>query len=456
MTLPPIAVLSFKRPDYLKQVLESLKAQTVGSLEDRGIHLFQDGAVNRYSRIRYARDEDIAASVEVFRSIFPEGQVHASPDNIGVCENYRRAEQTLFEDLDADIGYFFEDDLVLSPVYLEMMDRLADWASRMPNVAYFAAYGDYYASAEDREARKAELTTLDHHWGFGLLRRHWRQINALLGPYYEIVCGEDYSRRDHRRIYDLYRPYKASPRASSQDAAKAFACDRLGLWRANTVVSYAKYIGDSGQHMTRNAYEALGYDKVVVAQFAEPLRFPKGKEIDAGLREQRAIYEYVYSKELSQLVNAAPARKYNPFRLCDENDVVYAYKLLLGRHASEEQRQLNAGRLSVHQLVSSIMTEETRSQVPWSTPPRSCTREDLTYIYRLLLHREPESEDIYKEHVGRRDPGVLVRDTWNSDDRQTLWKNIIGCQSNSQASTTDSPNLTRGSAGNPLECRRES
>lgn len=425
MTLPPIAVLSFKRPDYLKQVLESLKAQTGGSLEGRGIHLFQDGAVNRYSRIRYARDEDIAASVEVFRSIFPEGQVHASPDNIGVCENYRRAEQTLFEDLDADIGYFFEDDLVLSPVYLEMMDRLADWASRMPNVAYFAAYGDYYASAEDREARKAELTTLDHHWGFGLLRRHWRQINALLGPYYEIVCGEDYSRRDHRRIYDLYRPYKASPRASSQDAAKAFACDRLGLWRANTVVSYAKYIGDSGQHMTREAYDALGYGKTIVAQAAGHVVLPKQDKIQTRLDQQRSIFEQIYQSELDDLIAQAPARKFNPFRLCSEEDVAYGYRLLLNSELPERSHGGEMRGKSVHELVIELSSSaKFKENSARSRSPKPCTRDDLIYIYRLLLHRDPDNDQLFATHVGRTDSTALARATWDSPDRQALWSRI--------------------------------
>ena len=225
---PPIAVISFNRPQFLGQVLTSLKAQRDERLAEREIHLFQDGAVNRYSRIRYASDTDIAASVDTFRNHFPNGAVHQSADNLGICENYRRAERYLFEERELEVGYFLEDDLVLSPVYIEMMDRLCRWAQMRPNVAYFAAYGDYYLEQAHIIARRRELVTLDHHWGFGLLRRHWRKMRGLLEPYYEIVAGNDYSRRDHRQIYALYTPYGLAPRASSQDAAKAFACDRLG------------------------------------------------------------------------------------------------------------------------------------------------------------------------------------------------------------------------------------
>lgn len=425
MTPPPIAILSFKRADYLKQVLESLKAQAGGGLDSRSVHLFQDGAINRYSRIRYAQDKDISASIDVFKSIFPNGTVHKSPDNIGVCENYRRAEHTLFEECDAEVGYFFEDDLVLSPVYLETMDRLAEWASHMPNVAYFAAYGDYYASAEERIARHAELTNLDHHWGFGLIRRHWRRINALMQPYYEIACGEDYSRRDHRRIYDLYRPYKASPRASSQDAAKAFACDRLGLWRANTVTPYAKYIGDSGQHMTREAYKAIGYSRIEIATHSGRLCPPSNMQLEAYLASQRSIFERIHNEELEELMANLPPRAYNPLRLCEAIDVDYAYSLLLNVIATPENRQHAQGRMSVFELVSELSNSQLfRRLSPKPGTSHLCTPQDVTYIYRLLLHRDPESDSILAAHVNRTDAVVLARDTWNGRTRSELWASI--------------------------------
>ncbi len=89
----PLAIMSFDRPAFLEQVLESLKAQRGGAMDGREVHLFQDGAVNRYSGITYADAADIDKCVAIFHAAFPGGKVHRSEDNIGVCENFLRAEE---------------------------------------------------------------------------------------------------------------------------------------------------------------------------------------------------------------------------------------------------------------------------------------------------------------------------------------------------------------------------
>ncbi|HEU4825046.1 MAG TPA: hypothetical protein VFS85_01120, partial [Dongiaceae bacterium] len=100
-----------------------MQRQRPGIDPDR-IHLFQDGAVNRYSGVRYADDSAIEACVRLFREVFPRGHVHASVPNIGTCENFLRAERFAFVTLKAPVAYFFEDDLVLSPHYVSALDVL--------------------------------------------------------------------------------------------------------------------------------------------------------------------------------------------------------------------------------------------------------------------------------------------------------------------------------------------
>src|SRR5262245_34736804 len=70
---PPIIVLSFNRPHYLRPTLESLRDQKP-AIDQRRVHLFQDGAVNLYSGKRYADDEAIQQCIAVFKDVFPGGQ----------------------------------------------------------------------------------------------------------------------------------------------------------------------------------------------------------------------------------------------------------------------------------------------------------------------------------------------------------------------------------------------
>ncbi len=347
--------MAFNRPVLLKPVLESLRAQQGASIEKRQIHLFQDGAVNKYSRMRYAEDADIAASIAVFQSIFPSGIIHASPQNIGVCENFLRAEEFLFTELGAECAYFFEDDMVLSPAYLAMMDRL-QWYSRGARmVAYFAAYGDYYASPEEIAARRDQCITLDHHWGFGLFRHHWSRIRNQLADYYAIVLGTDYSRRDHHAIYDMYRNLGACPRGSSQDAAKAFFSAQLGLWRARTVLPFARYTGKEGAHMSAEQFNALGFDRTIVA--TEPLlrlNFPSEDEMREAVAQQQQLFVQILQNEFETLT-AGLGRKLNPMRKATEDDVIAMYQLLL--HRQPENAGVIAGYQgrNVFQMVQILM-----------------------------------------------------------------------------------------------------
>ena len=92
---PPIILLSLNRPAYLEQVLESLRNQ-VPEIDERRIHLFQDGTVNAYSGIKKAEDWDVVECVTMFQKLFPKGRAHVSRKNIGICENFLRAEKFAF------------------------------------------------------------------------------------------------------------------------------------------------------------------------------------------------------------------------------------------------------------------------------------------------------------------------------------------------------------------------
>jgi hypothetical protein len=178
MTSPaPIFVMSFNRPDYLRAVLASLRAQTGSDIDGRDIYLFQDGAVNAVSGLRHATDEDIAASVAVFREAFPRGTVMEAPGNLGVALNFDRAETFGFETLGAESIVFLEDDMVLAPHYLQMLDALTATHADDPRVGYVAAYGNHHVrDLAEQRARRHEIALLYHNWAFALYRRHWLRV----------------------------------------------------------------------------------------------------------------------------------------------------------------------------------------------------------------------------------------------------------------------------------------
>ncbi len=262
----PIAILSFNRPDYLRQVLASLVAQEGAALERRNIILFQDGWHNAYSNRGAARFEDIETCIAAFRQMIPHGEVMAAPNNLGVAENYLRAEKHLFEALDAPCGYFFEDDLVLAPRYLATLDTLRAATEAVEEVGYFACYGNLQASLADQLAKPRQIRRLEHLWGFGLHRRHWQAMQPLLADYYELVLGRDYHPRARRtpEILARYRAKGIPVAVSSQDDVKKAITYHLGRVALNTNLVSARYIGEAGLHSNPQRYAAGRYAETVI------------------------------------------------------------------------------------------------------------------------------------------------------------------------------------------------
>jgi hypothetical protein len=267
---PPVAVIAFNRPHYLGQFLASLAAQQP-RVEPRRIHLFLDGAVNHYSGIRRAEDAEIAASLAVFREHFPRGHVHASTHNIGIAENILRAERLFFEELRTPVGYFFEDDLVLSPHYVAALDLMRRAFARFDRIVYFNANGDHRASLEQQRNNARKLMFMGGLTAFALKRSHWLRLQTFLGDYYRLVIGCDYRMLPRAELKALFRSWGKSQTHPhvSQDAAKDFATHLMGRWRATCYPAFCRYIGAWGVHYTPARYEELGFNETVL--HPEPL-----------------------------------------------------------------------------------------------------------------------------------------------------------------------------------------
>lgn len=261
----PIVLMGFNRPAYFERVLASFKSQRDIELNESDIFLFQDGAVNAISGKRYASDEDIAENVRLFHVYFPGGTVFQANSNLGVALNFERAERYVFEELQAPLAYFFEDDLELGPFYIKTLNRLADMAMAREDIGYFAAYGahDLYVASPETCNR---LVKLDHHWGFGLTRREWKKYEPYIDRYLSIVREHDYRERPAPEIIGLFRSWGCGVPGTSQDVAKTLACHLSGSVKINTLATLARYIGAYGLHMTPDIFAQINYDRTIVTE----------------------------------------------------------------------------------------------------------------------------------------------------------------------------------------------
>jgi hypothetical protein len=271
MTAPPapIAILSFNRPDYLRRVLESLTGQDGGRLEERAIVLFQDGARNAISGAERARESEIDACVELFRTAFPAGRIERSPTNIGVALNFERAETHVFETLDADAAIFLEDDLVLAPAYLRALEALIEIARRDERIGYVAAYGHHWVPLSEQRKQPGRYVLLEHNWGFALPRRQWLRNKPYVDQYLALVRDVDYRERPRRDIHRLYHGWGMGCPGDSQDVTKTMACCLTGAVKLNTTTCLGRYIGEQGLHM--NPAEFVRRKYPLTELFVDPL-----------------------------------------------------------------------------------------------------------------------------------------------------------------------------------------
>lgn len=356
----PIIIFSFTRPDYLRKLCESLKAQKGVTIADEQVHLLQDGARSRRSGITYGEPERIEASIATFREVFPKGHVHASPDNLGIALNLHRGEKLAFDTLKAEVAYFFEEDLELGPSYVAMLETLRRLLAPHKNIGYFACYGDHHR-VSDPQAPK--LVPMEHHWGFALTRRCWKAMQPWLKPFHEVYSQVDYQARPHLRLVELYQDKAVSSTASSQDVAKTMACADLGFARVNTDVCYARYIGAQGESFQPAHFEKMGF-----ADMAYVDSLPGTPPVVT----PQAIQEIIDTKRA-----ACAAHRQNAFPAQLE---------------AMRQRMFN--------------------------PDQPVTREQIDWLWRLVMDRLPSDEAYYTQNVGQRTLRQIRRSLLRSKEAQ--------------------------------------
>jgi hypothetical protein len=186
--------------------------------------------------------------------------------NSGIAFNYERAERYFFETLQRPYALFLEDDLVLSPHYLTVIHYLLDIARSDKRVAYVSAYGNLWASLDEQLEKARELRHMHENWGFAMTREAWLEERPFRRQYLSLLQGADYTNRDSLRIEQFYAYRGWKTKFTSQDASRWISAVELGKVRITTFACYARYIGETGVHFTRELYYRCGFDQTLMLE----------------------------------------------------------------------------------------------------------------------------------------------------------------------------------------------
>ncbi|EPW6429589.1 glycosyltransferase family A protein [Vibrio parahaemolyticus] len=257
MTEVPVVIMSYNRPQYLQSVLESFRQQNSVNGYQFTFYLFQDGP-----RLEQDEYEIVEQCIQVFKSFFPLGVIHSSRENLGIAQNYDRAERFVFEELQAEYAFFFEDDLVVQPHYFQLLNALIRTYLNNSQVGMVTCCGpERHPSLECQKQNQLRLIHAGFNWGFALKRNHWLKRKEVLEPYLSIVKRNDYRFRDKKAIWGFYHSLGFGPLPTSQDRAKNLATLYLGVLRLNTTTVNASYIGSIGEHFNTSQYNQRGFDR---------------------------------------------------------------------------------------------------------------------------------------------------------------------------------------------------
>ena len=254
-----VNVIAFNRPEYFDQTLRSLREQ---DLSQSRVHVWIDGYHGSLDEARGLSNRT-AEVARLAAAHLPEALVHMSSENLGVAAIYERAEKFSLGNTTAPYVLFFEDDLVLTPRYLEALEIMMAWALDIPEIAIVTAHG--YAQEYLGEARRflnfaPGLRYVHSLWAFAVKTGHVKERRGFIEGYLSLMQGRRYQDRDHQKIREYFRSGGATFIAgTSQDYAKHAALWLFGRCAVTTSLRLARYVGQEGQHCDPAIFHALGY-----------------------------------------------------------------------------------------------------------------------------------------------------------------------------------------------------
>ena len=288
-----VAIFSFNRPHYLKQVLDSLEKNS--DLDGLDFYFFQDGLINKFSKRITANESDIKKCLALWESCrLPNKRLIRRHFNLGIGINQFEAKTLLFDELNYEQVMFFEDDMILSQEYIRLLKIMLSQFKNDPDISLVMANGGH-PNIKIKEKRKQAIYKLrtgnDNLWGWATWQDRWKKAKPLFAEYYPFIENIDYKYRPIQEIINFFAKKNIKTNVSSQDQAMKYAFIANDMIELNTFIPRGKYIGEIGTHMYTQAYKRYPYHEIILNEFEEDKTLTQFEAFD-----KKHFFEY--SKEI--------------------------------------------------------------------------------------------------------------------------------------------------------------
>ena len=266
-----IALISYCRDEYFQLVYPTLIQQKIfGKVvsDSYDIYIFQDG-------ITEDAGPDVAREHRRLQNrikrLHRSDRVHIQEKNLGVARHFDYLEQLLFVEKGYDYVVFCEEDMILAPGYMQVMDLMGVQFWKDSRVGMVSAFRESLQNDQD-------YVMMGHNWGFGRWKDKWLATQKLVSEYLQVLGPGPYHKRNEAQIFQWLSSKGFKPQSSSQDYVKNCGILANKQIRIASRCNYGLPIGREGLHCRRQDFEKMGLDKITISSTEVPAGLPELRE----------------------------------------------------------------------------------------------------------------------------------------------------------------------------------
>lgn len=196
----PIGIRMFNRPEYTERFLLSLLNQTL-KLDQSRIICFIDGYAKSSDYFQKIPDRTQAVA-DLVAKYLPGARVIRPDSNQGLARALFDLQVSAYEMDDSAWGIFLEDDLVLDPSYLEVLEHMIALANQTDQVVKVAACQVHmgYLKLPPNENRKHFFLGQGTQ-AFAESREFFQMRLAITSSYVDSLAGSAYVHKNREKVF---------------------------------------------------------------------------------------------------------------------------------------------------------------------------------------------------------------------------------------------------------------
>lgn len=238
----PIALFAYKRLDHLRRVVDSLHSNPLAETSD--LEIFCDAARTPSDEAAVQEVRRFVSTISGFRTL----TIHERDQNLGLAQSLTQGVTTMLRKRDRTI--VLEDDIVVSPFFLQFMNDALDLYAADPRVASVQGYCYPVASTLPTTffLRGADC------WGWATWRRAWQLYRDDAAQLYkELVSSNLVADFDYHGAFRFSKALEQQAKGATNSwairwCASAFLANTLSLYPGRSLTQNIGFdgSGDNG------------------------------------------------------------------------------------------------------------------------------------------------------------------------------------------------------------------